>query len=121
MDVNGNIYKGLGIHMKQYRNPTIWCVTHLNSGHRIAYITANSKKALQIATEIAHISEWDFDGLEGWKNRDPDLKDKMRAIEEKHLGYFVEVPGKVPKDPEQARAILMKRMDMDVDKSVSTA
>lgn len=119
----GYTYRGLGLHMKYPEGlfKTLWCLTHLNSGHRINYIRGTMPEAMAIATETAHVTEWDFDGLDGWKNREPDLKAKMKALDLKHLDHIVHIDGAHPVSPDKAREILMKRLDEPVDKNISKA
>ncbi len=122
--VDGLTYKGIGIHMKfpsGVVKPPFWEITHLNSGHRICYIAAPLERTRQIATEIADMADWDFQGLEGWRNLDPEIRDKMNAIEEKYHPDIVRKGGKHPLDPDQAREIMLKRLDEDIDNKLSTA
>lgn len=87
--VAGYTYKGLGMHIAveaspKGRRPPVWCLTHLGSGHGICRIPGNVTTAFPIASEIAEIGDWSFDGLTGWLNRDPDLLVKSLAIIEKN-------------------------------------
>lgn len=107
--VEGYIYRGLGIHLKRRGNPPLWTVTHLRTGHRILFLRAAYEKAISIATELAEVTEWDFDGLYGWKNRDPDIKAKVTAIEEKYIPYIYKIKAGIPKSEAQAREIMMKQ------------
>lgn len=81
----GYIYRGLGLFMAlsaspKGRRPPKWCLTHLNSGHSIAWISGFVKDAFPIASEIAECGDWDFAGLDGWRNQDPELPRKVLEI-----------------------------------------
>lgn len=79
--VQGQICNGLGLHKKG----RVWRVTHLNSGLIVRDLGPIGKtKALELATELAELTDWDFIGEEGWKNRDPALPDKMWDWHQKH-------------------------------------
>ena len=85
----GFIYRGLGVFKVlpsslKGRRPPRWSVTHLGSGHQVALIDAHMVEAFNIATEIAECGEWDFDSLEGWRDRDPTLLKKRDAILLRH-------------------------------------
>lgn len=84
----GYTYRGLGLHMvmkasPKGRRPPRWKLTHLGSGHGVAHIDGAVADAFPIASEIAECSEWDFDGLNGWRNRDPELPKKVLEILER--------------------------------------
>lgn len=81
----GYTYRSLGLHMMwkaspKGRRPPCWALTHLGSGHAIVFIVGHVATAFPIATEIAECSDWDFDGLDGWRNRDPEIIEKLRAV-----------------------------------------
>lgn len=84
--VAGYTCRGLGIHVviqgsPKGRRPPTWSLTHLGSGHVVVRIAGKVAEAFLIASEIAECSEWDaFDGLDGWRNTDPGLPDKVREI-----------------------------------------
>lgn len=88
-EVEGYVYRGLGLTIAikgspKGRRPPRWTLTHLGSGHAVCNLTGHVKDAFPIATEIAECGDWSFDGLYGWKNIDPELADKFRAIQAKH-------------------------------------
>jgi hypothetical protein len=64
--------KGLGlvalVDGKELKLETLWGVFHLGTGHLICTIRAHQAEAFEIATEITTLGDWNFDGLEGWKN-----------------------------------------------------
>lgn len=57
-----------------------WWIIHLNTGHGIAMMVGDPIEVMAVATEIAEATNWDFEGLTGWKNYDPDLPKKMGEI-----------------------------------------
>lgn len=87
--VEGYVYRGLGIHQssggspKGRRKPE-WVVTHLGSGCSIASIAGDVATAFPVATKIAECGDWDFIGIDGWRNRDPEIGSKVRAILDAH-------------------------------------
>lgn len=88
--VAGYVYRGLGLQLlikasPKGRRPPTWGLTHLGSGHTVCMITGHVATAFPIAFEIAQCGDWDFDGLNGWINRDPELPKKVRSILDKHL------------------------------------
>jgi hypothetical protein len=88
--VPGYVYRGLGIHMQMKGSPKgrrkpVWALTHLNTGHAICRLHGLVADAFPIATEVAECSDWaGFDGLTGWRNQDPDLPEKVKAIAAKN-------------------------------------
>jgi hypothetical protein len=83
------VYRGLGLKMvfrasPKGRRPPMWTVYHLGTGHVVCNFNLHEGPALVLATEIAECGNWDFDGLQGWRNVDPDLPDKFRAIRAAH-------------------------------------
>jgi len=86
--VDGFTYRGLGMHQirrhEMFKQAGLWCLAHLNSGHAIVVIAGSVREAFDIATDIAECGEWDFNGLNGWENRDPELTVKLKAILDRH-------------------------------------
>ena len=81
----GYTYRGLGLWLAmpaspKGRRPPTWFLIHLNSGHRVARIDGFVSDAFPIASEIAECADWDFNGLDGWRNQDPELPKKMSQI-----------------------------------------
>lgn len=84
-EVAGYSYRGLGLHLvnapsPKGRRPGVWSLTHLNSGHRIAFVLGNVPTALAAAAKVAKLGEWDFEGVSGWRNRDPELPARLGAL-----------------------------------------
>ncbi len=110
--VEGYTYAGLGLHVKcvaRGPQPPLWVLSHLMSGHRVFFIKAPYEKAIKLATEIAEMSDWTFNGLTGWKNMDPHLKEKAIDIETRYKEVYRGDTETVPKNEEQAREIMMAR------------
>jgi hypothetical protein len=81
---SGRVYRGLGLYRAlkgspKGRRPPRWSVVHLGSGHRVCMIDAHEHDAVVIATRIAECADWDWDGLDGWRNREPQIMDKLWA------------------------------------------
>lgn len=114
---DGYSYRWLGLHQvrppsPKGRRPPWFSLTHIGSGHRVCLINARLDAAKMIATEIAECGEWAFDGVDGWKNIDPSLRDKCIALFEK-FGKAVEFLGaggnRDPRSAEVARQIVTAR------------
>lgn len=103
----GYTYRGLGLH--KVSDKPEWNLTHLGSGHAVAVIKGTVAEAFPIATEIAESADWDFDGLNGWRNRDPELPAKVMAIMAKYKKR-VKRKGGNPSD-EAARLVVMERAE----------
>lgn len=109
---HGYTAKGLGldIAIKQSpkgKRPPKWRLIHLNTGHAICYIDGFVADAFPIASEIADLIDWDFDGLYGWRNRDPDLPAKLKEIAERNKRMTIRGGGN--QDEQSAVAISMAR------------
>lgn len=82
-EVNGWTYRGIGIRLTfraspKGRRPSRYVLTHLGSGHRVFLINVKESKAFEIATDLAECVEWDWGGLDGYKNIEPNIKQKLR-------------------------------------------
>lgn len=110
----GYVYRGLGLYMAQAaspkgRRPPLWCLVHLGSGHAVFCIKGNVAKAFPIASEVAECSDWaSFDGLDGWENTDPELKEKFWALYWKYEGKTA-LLGTAGAMHERAREVAMAR------------
>lgn len=87
--ISGRIYRCLGLRMMfrqspKGRRPPLWTLFHLGTGHAICGFSLHEEAAIGLATEIAECADWDFDGLQGWRNVEPDLPDKFRAVRDAH-------------------------------------
>lgn len=87
--VVGYTYRGVGLHVvikasPKGRRPPTWSVTHLGSGLRVALVRGTVAAAFPAATDIAECGDWDFDGIDGWRNRDPELPKKLVEACAKH-------------------------------------
>ena len=80
---------GLGLDMRfnaspKGRRPPAWALSHLATGHRIVMIEAHQAEAMEIADQFVALTDWDFIGLDGWRNRDPELAQKVRDLTKRH-------------------------------------
>lgn len=87
----GFTYLGLGLNMVQVRSEkhhraTKWCLTHLGSGHAIAFIKGEMKTVFPIATELAELIDWTFTGLTGWKQTEPQMPNIVEHWLQAHDG-----------------------------------
>jgi hypothetical protein len=87
--VPGYVYRGLGLHRSlegspKGRRPPTWTLTHLGSGHAVCRLKGTVAVVFPIGFQIAECSDWEFDGLDGWKNRDPQLPETVRKILSDH-------------------------------------
>lgn len=107
---SGFVCESLGLHCTSESLDSIeeWTVTHLKSGHAIAYITGSPLLAQKIAGKLADCSDWAFDALDGWKNTDPALPIKVVAIVQRHRRHARLTTGEREGDPEVARAVAAK-------------
>jgi hypothetical protein len=89
--VTGWVYNGLGLSLNsstraRYRRKDgtrklyeSWSATHLNTGHLVrGFRDLTPHALLAAATALAELTDWDFIGLDGWKNRAPDLMDRLQ-------------------------------------------
>ena len=90
---SGYVWRDLGLHLESIIPPSSkgrrkgrksWALIHLNSGHRVCSLIGDVKDVFPLASEIAELTDWSFTGLDGWKNIDPELKDKFSSIMEKN-------------------------------------
>lgn len=95
--VDGYTLNGLGIHLmmatkaKYVRKDgtrkvwRTWSITHLNTGHAVRGIKDMPiEKVFEVATDLAGLTDWDFDGFDGWRNADPEIPDKLQAWHQRH-------------------------------------
>jgi len=76
--VDGFINSCLGI--ANYGNG-VYGITHLNTGFLICRVRATSDDAaIAIASDIHAAGDWSFKGPDGWKNIDPEIKEKTYAV-----------------------------------------
>lgn len=88
-EASGYLYKGLGMRKAisaspKGRRPPLWSLTHCGSGHRVMFIKAHDAEAFVIATEVADLGDWTFDGLEGWRNQFPDVQERIHQMRSKY-------------------------------------
>lgn len=87
--VTGMVANGLGL--RQLRQGAIFGprpvfqVVHLGSGHTICMIEATPDQTAKLVAEMLQLTEtWEFDGLTGWQNIDPDLSLKVQDLLTRH-------------------------------------
>ena len=85
----GYEHGGLGMWLELRASPKgkrrdKWSLTHLGTGLRVCHIHGRVADAFPIASRIAAAFDWTFDGIGGWKNRDPEFPDKLVKL----LGTF---------------------------------
>lgn len=87
---------------------TTWVATHLNTGHCVRmFRDVSTALVFPAALELATMTDWTFQGLEGWRNIDPALPDKLQAWHAKwKLGVL---RGSLGLDEDVARTIGMSR------------
>jgi hypothetical protein len=115
--VPGWIYRGLGLRMvfrasPKGRRPPFWSLVHLGTGHGLCHFNLHETPAIEFATTMAECGDWEFDGLEGWRNVDPHLRDKFLAIMDAYRDAYPKVrlsTGHGDPSPEAARAIAEAR------------
>lgn len=88
-EVNGYSYRGLGLSLlisgspKGRRKPQ-WMLIHLGTGHTVTNIVGTAAEAFPVAYEIAHLGDWGFDSLTGWRDRDPEIMERLLAFVKTH-------------------------------------
>lgn len=113
LPVAGYTYRGLGVHMvipasPKGRRPPLWAITHLNTGHRVLQLTGRVRDAFPVAAAVAELTDWDFDGLAGWRNRDPELPGRLVELARAHPKVLAHAGGNAS-DQAQAVAISSAR------------
>lgn len=112
VSVDGITCGGLGLYIKRNISHVlgplpIVQVVHLNTGHALLNIKAHWETACTIATKMLELTDWDFDGVHGYQNRDPELPAKFEAFV-RDGGGLVEIPANT-EDEGQARKIGRER------------
>lgn len=95
--VRGWEYRGIGLYLlNQMRARYVrkdgsrklyqtWSAAHLNTGHAVRmFRDVPFATMLAAATDLAEMADWTFDGLEGWRNVDPELPGKMQEWHARH-------------------------------------
>lgn len=111
--VSGYEYRGLGLHMEEPARPArgkrkatgpVWHLSHLETGHLVHRLRGDAATVFPVATEIACCTDWTFSSIYGWKDRDPELPNKVREFAKKHACVIAKRTG-VPANEEIAREI----------------
>jgi hypothetical protein len=110
-NVDGITAKGLGMSIVRphviFAQAAITAIHHLGSGHLLCYVKGDFGIAARVAVDLISCGDWEFGGLEGWKNADPDLTLKVQAVLKKHAR--VAYVGDHAPDREQARKAARER------------
>lgn len=85
LDKPGYAWRGLGLFQAipgspKGRRPATWSLTHIGSGHAIAFLKGDVRTVFPIASEIALAGDWTFEGLDGWRNQFPDASERVSEI-----------------------------------------
>lgn len=91
----GLIFAGLGLFMvceADDDDPPCWSVTHLKTGSKVVILLAERDHAIELASEIAAITDWTFETIEGWRNTTPDLPARINAIADREPEAFASRP-----------------------------
>lgn len=111
--------RGVGL----YRNALgLWWLVHLNTGHGIVRLGIEDLDGLghelrhEIivwADAVVDAADWDFDGIHGWRNRNPDLPAKLQEITNMAPAGMITTPAaaNVRHNPRAARKLAISRMD----------
>lgn len=57
-----------------------WWIVHLKSGYRVLRMEGEARDVMPLATEVAEITDWSFDGPTGWRKTDPELAGKLAMV-----------------------------------------
>jgi hypothetical protein len=81
----GLLYRGLAIRMSMKgspkgRRPPTWTLYHVGSGHVVCNVEAPAETAMLIATEVAEVGDWSFEGLLGYVNVDPEIRERTLDV-----------------------------------------
>lgn len=102
---------GVGLYINQMDE---WWFVHLNTGHGVCKMVGTLLQVLPLATELKEVTDWTFDGVTGWKNRDPDLPRKIGEIWARNpMRMPDDIPGEHLRDERHARAIMLAQMEAD--------
>lgn len=81
----GFTHKGLGIF--KLKGEEVWSVTNLASGHALFLVRGTFGIAVEIATMLASLGDWEFGGLRGFENMSHDLFLKVKMLYQMFGGY----------------------------------
>lgn len=108
----GRSYNGLGIvnvmeAVPEFHSPAATMVFHLGTGHGLCILQGDSQETTEVATQLAELGDWTFDTLAGWRNRFPDVGEKLRAVRDRHPEVLRPLTGE--QDEELAREVFGSR------------
>jgi hypothetical protein len=80
--LTGFIYRGLALRMavgarKRWTAPTS-DLTHLGTGHLV--VRFGTPDPYPFATAVAELTDWDFDTIDGYRNRDPGMPERLQQL-----------------------------------------
>lgn len=108
--VNGFVRCWLGLSIAingspKGRRPPVWSLTQIGTGHRVCLLRGQAETVIPVATKIGNLVDWEFYGLDGWKNIDSDLPTKV--VEILNASPWVVVSGVpyVPGDRDAAKSV----------------
>jgi len=111
--VRGYTLAGLGLHRARREwgeSKTRWALTHLGSGGKIIGLNGTLATVMPIANEIACCGDWTlFDMVDGWKQTDPGLQDRVAAILTSHGVKMKPTPDDLRITANEARAVIAAR------------
>jgi hypothetical protein len=107
---DGYTYRGLGLFVHAHQEVPVWSLTHLNSGLAVHWMKGKLRFVSPVAAEYAELTDWTlFTLFDGWKQTDPDLKGKVRALRKKHGAMILPGLSHVAGDNDAARLIARTR------------
>lgn len=75
----------------------------------MVFIMADEDIAFEIGIQIAKLGDWNFDSLDGWKNIEPDLRQKLQVLVEENSDKIFRIEGS--SNEETAQKVLLARND----------
>lgn len=88
VEERGYLYRGLALKHHGWAMPrsrTRWTLIHIGSGSAVMCFVGSVSTVMPVAGEIAECTDWTlFDLPDGWKQTDPELPAKVKAICEAH-------------------------------------
>jgi hypothetical protein len=88
-----------------YKTENSWFMVHISSGHAIFKFFNDQTRAFYLAEKLMKDTDWTFDGVDGWRNRDPELLNKLQTFYSLH---FLDIDTQIQQErnPEMAKEVL---------------
>jgi hypothetical protein len=88
-----------------YKTENSWFMVHISSGHVIFKFFNDQTRAFYLAEKLMKDTDWTFDGVDGWRNRDPELLNKLQTFYSRH---FLDIDTQIQQErnPEMAKEVL---------------